>query len=120
MGQHGKRVARFVAVAGALVVGLSLFDAYPREVELRYRLGSADVQEAVISYAHEGEEVGGVTVRAPREAFDHTVSLAPGRYTIEARLREPEGLRTERRSLEVPADGTVWIDLRGPRVEDTP
>ncbi len=114
--ENRRRLAKFVAVAGVMVLALQLFEAFPRDIELRYRLDQA-VTEARIDYAHAGEHVSGVTVSGPAAEFDHSVSLSPGRYVIEATLRQEDGsTRVETRTLDVPVEGTVWVDLRGSQV----
>jgi len=113
---HRRRIARVVAVVGVLLVGLTLFDAAPREVAVRYRLGPdhRDVAEARIAYVQDGDELKVVSFRYERggpETIFHTVELSPGRYDVVARLRRPDEVQTVTRHLEVPSDGVVRIDL---------
>lgn len=113
-----KRVATFVGVIGLAVVGAQFLGATPREVEIRYALGAehGDVTEARIVYRRDedGAAVQGMRVRyeegAPRTIRD-TVELPPGRFRVEARLRGPELRREVERTLEVPPDGPVRLDL---------
>lgn len=114
--KHRKRLAPFVILVGLVVVGSTVFDASPRETEIRYDLGPQHetVREARIVYFTEGQEVKGVRFHWDRGAppsLRHTVELSPGRYDIQVDLMEAEGHRSVRRALRVPADGLVRIDL---------
>jgi len=114
--RHRRRLARFVILVGLIVVGTQIFQASPRETEIRYGLGPRhdDVVELRIAYAVEGEEAVGARFRfedgAPR-SVRHTVELHPGRYEVRADVMERGGQRSVERALRVPADGVVHIDL---------
>jgi len=114
--KYRKRLAPFVILVGLVVVGGTVFDASPRETEIRYDLGPGhgEVREARIVYVTEGEEVKGVRFQwddgAP-PSLRHTVELSPGRYDIRADVVGRGGPRSIRRALRVPADGVVRIDL---------
>lgn len=114
--KHRKRLAPLVILVGLVVVGATVFDASPRETEIRYDLGPRheDVVEARIVYVTEGQEVKGVRFQwddgAP-PSLRHTVELAPGRYDIQAEVMGARDHRRIRRALRVPADGLVRVDL---------
>ena len=114
---HRRRIATVVALGAVLGVGSSLFDAMPREVHLRYRLGPShgEVTELRLVYAEEGGEAwSGADLAFPGgapEDVDHRVRLPPGRYRIEASLSGPGGSRQVWRPLAVPAEGRVEIEL---------
>ncbi len=115
--RHRRRLATLVALVGVVLVGTKLSGAVPRDVAIEYRLGEhRDVEEVRIAYVLNGEEVIGVRFEGPGARLSHEVSLAPGRYRIEALVREAGAQRVVRRALRVPAAGVVTIDLsRGPR-----
>ena len=113
---HRHRIARVVAVLAFLVIGMHLVQHVPRDVEIRYDLGPA--HEAVttlhLSYQSDGGEVAGVRFEyragAPR-VIRHTASLIPGRYDLVANLKRGRATERLERSLRVPADGVIRIDL---------
>jgi hypothetical protein len=104
-------------VAGVLVVGGVLAQAFPREVGLRFDLGEEhrEVVEAHITYLLDADEMASLTLRHPEgfpRHFRHSVELAPGRYTIAATLVDQAGTgRPLERGLEVPVDGLVQVRL---------
>ncbi|MBC7174520.1 MAG: hypothetical protein H5U40_18895 [Polyangiaceae bacterium] len=114
------RLAPLVVAAAILVLGSRISKAVPREVELRYDLGDAHrtVEEATIEYRHRREPVQMVRFAyAPEEApraFEHRLTLSPGRYEIVAEVRSRAEARRILRSIEVPAEGTVRIELFEP------
>jgi hypothetical protein len=102
-----------LAVAG---VAFEVQRAAPRDVDVRFELGSdhGSVTEARIVYSSEGEVVHGVRFGYPGGApktVPHHVALTPGRYRIDAALHGPTFERHVEAVLEVPADGTVRVDL---------
>lgn len=114
--RHRRRVAPLVILVGLAVVGSTVFDAAPRETEIRYDLGPDHerVVEARIVYVKDGEEVKGARFTWPDGAppsLRHTVELPAGRYEIRADLIEPGRQRRIVRALRVPADGLVRVDL---------
>lgn len=116
VGRHRRRIALGVVVVGVLVVGGQLFEAFPRDTEIRYGLGPdhGAVDELSLVYLEDGELVVGATFRWPEGApgsLTHEVELAPGRYEIEARLSGRGSPRVVRRALAVPVEGVVRIDL---------
>ena len=116
VGRHRRRIALGVVVVGVLVVGGQLLGAFPRDTEIRYRLGPdhSEVDALSLLYRSEGELTAGATFRWPEGApgsLTHTVELAPGRYEIQANLSGEGSPRVVRRILQVPVDGAVRIDL---------
>jgi hypothetical protein len=113
---HRKRLAPFVILIGLAVVGTTVFEASPRETEIRYDLGSAhdSLLEARIVYLLDGDEVKGARFTwadgAPA-SIRHTVDLAPGRYEIRVDLVRSDRHHAVHRALRVPADGLVRIGL---------
>src|SRR5690606_2285221 len=94
---------------------------------IHYLLGPEHrrVTQATIVYVRDSEEVKGVRYAyeggAP-ERLLHRVELPPGRYEIVVELVEAAAPRTLRRTLQVPTEGTVRIDLteRFARLAPTP
>lgn len=107
-----RKVALLVALVGVLLVGSRLAGAVPRDVAIEYRLESQrPVQEVRIAYILDGEEVVGARFEGPGSRVSHEVSLPPGRYRVEALVRDEGTQRLVRRALRVPAAGIVYIDL---------
>jgi len=113
---HRRRIARIVAVVAFLVIGMHLVQHMPRDVEIRYDLGPAHdaVSALFLSYQSDGGEVAGVRFEyragAPR-VIRHTASLIPGRYDVVAMVSRGRATERVQRSLRVPADGVIRIDL---------
>lgn len=116
--KHRQRVAPLILLIGLIVVGGTVFEASPRETEIRYDLGPShrDIETARIAYMLDGDEVLGARFRfeegAP-SALRHTVELAPGRYEVKAELRGRTVARDLSRVIEVPAEGVVRLDVGG-------
>jgi hypothetical protein len=113
---HPRRFALGVLLVGVLVVGPMLGDAVPRDVHLRYAFGPehASVREAHVAFVLDGAEIQAARFARPDgfpDRLDHEVSLAPGRYRVEATLRADGSLRRVERLLRVPSDGVVLLDL---------
>lgn len=114
--KYRKRFAPLVLLGSVWVVGGQVFDALPRETEIRYRLGPDHrvLTEARIAYKRDRQEVKVVVFRyddgAPSVQFHH-VELTPGQYVIEADLMGPSVHRRIERQLGIPAEGQVRIDL---------
>ena len=106
-------------VAGVLVVGSVLARAFPRDTDLRFDLGEGHgaVVEASIEYRDSDETLASLRLRHP-DGFPrhvrHTVQLAPGRYRVEATIKESGGLvRPYQRSIDIPAEGLLTVPLYG-------
>jgi hypothetical protein len=116
---HRRRLAVLVLVVGAVVVGSFAADGVPRDVQLRYHFGPghADVREAEVAFLLGDEAIQSVRFARPHgfpDRLDHEVSLAPGRYRVEATLRSDGVSRRVERALRVPTDGVVLLDLYEP------
>jgi len=114
---HRRRLALAVLVVAALVVGRTVAEGLPREVQVRYLLGPAhaEVTEVRVVYLTEAEEeVQGVSFRFPGGApptLEHAPRLAPGDYRILATLRGPGGSREVRRGIAVPTEAPLEVEL---------
>lgn len=113
---HRRRLAPAVLLIGAIVVGGEVCQGIAHETEVHFRLGPfhGQVEEAVISYRLDGQEVKGARFQwadgAP-QTLVHVVELQPGRYEVRAWLTHTEGERSFERALVVPSEGVVRIDL---------
>ena len=88
----------------------------PRETTISYRLGPGhgSYTHVRVAYLLEGEEVNTVSFPFPDgspRTLNHTVDLVPGHYRIVADLTRGRQRVQVERSLDVPADGEVVIDL---------
>jgi len=105
-----------VLIGGLAWVGAGLLRDTPRETTVVYRLGSADVVAADLTYAQAAVPVARATYREvgglPRRLV-HRVLLPPGRTQVEATLEAADGRRVAAGShaFWVPADGEVRLDL---------
>lgn len=111
-----KRFAPLIVAVAFLLIGSQMLNVWPHETVVHYRLGSDhdQITDARIAYLVGDEEAAGATFRwgegAPH-TLRHVLELHPGRYTIAAELRGETLRRDVSRSLEVPAEGVVSIDL---------
>jgi hypothetical protein len=108
-----KRLARLVALAGALALGWFLLGARPRDVTLVY-----DVSAVPDATALEVDLRAGPTpIRHARllvrrgEELRHPVRLKDGTYRLEWRVERPAGVLTGARNLDVQGDQTVVLPL---------
>src|SRR5687767_11810530 len=107
---HRRRMAPIVLGLAVLVVGTEVMGAMPHETDVELRLGAdhAEVVEARVSYLLDGEEMHGSRFTWPGgapERVRQAIDLPGGRYEVEIDLRTHDHTRTERRALEVPAEG---------------
>ena len=114
--KHRQRAAPLVLLIGLLVVGGTVFEASPRETEIRYDLGPEHrgIETARIAYLLDGDEVLGARFSFEEGApasLRHTVDLSPGRYEVKAELRGPGMSRDLSRVIEVPAEGLLRVDV---------
>lgn len=119
MRPHRRRLATLVLLVGVVAVGAILGDEVPREVHLRYAFGPdhATLREAHVAFWIGDDEVQSARFTHPRglpDRLDHAISLAPGRYRVEATLRSEASSRRVERALRVPIDGVVLLDLAAP------
>lgn len=112
-----RRLSTVVLVGGLAWTLSGALGATPSDVRLRYRLGPrhADVRELSVRYEHEGDPVAAVAFREPGGApatVRHEVRLPAGETRVVATLRGADGaLERLERTVEVPAEGEVQVDL---------
>lgn len=113
-----RRIATVVAVVGVAIVANRLATAWPRNVDVAYELGPG-VVELDVDYLQDGVAVSSARFDQPdgkAERFRHSLRLQPGEYETRITLYASEGpAREVARTLSVPAEGLVRIDLRGSR-----
>ncbi len=117
---HRRHLATLVLLVGVVAVGTILGDEVPREVQLRYAFGPdhAALREAHVAFWVGDDEIQSARFTRPRgfpDHLDHAVSLAPGRYRVEATLRSEATSRRVERALRVPIDGVIFLDLAAPQ-----
>jgi hypothetical protein len=111
-----RRLAPLIVVLAFALIGGQILNVWPHETVISYRFGPDHraITEARVAYFTEGEEAAGASFHfadgAPN-TLDHTVDLHPGRYTIAAELRGSDLRRDVSRTLTVPVEGVVRIDL---------
>jgi len=113
-----KRFAPVIVAVTFLLIGSQMLNVWPHETVVHYRLGAdhGQITDARIAYLVGGEEAAGANFRWAEGAphtVRHVVDLHPGHYTIAAELRGGSLRRDVSRSLEVPTEGTVTVDLSG-------
>ncbi len=116
-----RRVARVVGVGGVAFLVAHFAGHWPRQVDLRLRLGveHARVREARLAVRDRGDgvELCGARFRRagafPR-VLEHTLELPPGDYDLVVELSGVGGWRRHRvQRLRVPAEGVVSVNLAG-------
>ncbi len=113
MWKHRRRVAGLIALVGALVVGSIVSTGVEREVNFELE-ANASWDELEIAYVDaEGDLIRGARV-APAAIIREQTSLVPGRYRLRAQYRASGSLHEIERPFEVPADGTIRMNLEGP------
>ncbi len=108
-----KRLARLVALAGALALGWFLLGARLRDVTLVYDVSSAPDATAVEVDVRAGPTLvrhARLLVR-PGEQLRHPVKLKEGTYRLDWRLERPSGPESGSRPLEVDGDQTIVLSL---------
>ncbi len=106
-----RQIARLVLLGGAVVLGLHLFRASPRDVTLVYDFGRAAPHALTVEIVKDGRTVRQAELRRSPEdpgQVVHRVRLADGEYTV--RLIWDRG--GQRRSLE----RRVTVEESGPVV----
>ncbi len=114
------RALKGLIVVGAVLAAMPLVRAFPREVNITYRFGSDHPRVRALRLVYALEEdpeqpVQGASFQYPEgapSAVHHRVRLGPGHYAIVAHVHEPSSIRRLRRSLRVPTEGDVYIDLQ--------
>jgi hypothetical protein len=108
-----KRIARLVALPGALAVGWLLLGVRPRDVVLVYDLSTTPDATAVeVELRSDGALVrrARMPVR-PGEQVRHAVKLRDGGYDLSWRVERPSGASTGARTIEVGGDETIVLAL---------
>ena len=114
------RLARLTALAGVLVVVLSLSRGVPRTVDVELLLGPAHSNYVAvrIEYLHAGEGLHGVELSFPSgapEYVHHSVTLPAGDFEVHAEARTSDGrLVSSVEKLHAPVQGTVLIHVAEP------
>jgi hypothetical protein len=110
-----RSIAALVAVVGVAVVGSQLAGAWPRDVEVAYKVGP-DIRELDVDYVHENAAVASARFTqsdAKSTVFRHTVRLPPGQYRVQITAYGSTGVAFEgSEALLVPAEGLTRFDLR--------
>lgn len=113
-----RRIATVVAVVGVAIVANRLATVWPRNVDVAYEVGPG-VVELDVDYLQDGVAVSSARfdqTDGKAERFRHSLRLQPGEYEIRMTLYASEGpAREVARTLSVPAEGLIRIDLRGAR-----
>jgi hypothetical protein len=108
-----RRLARLVALVGAVGAGWILLGARPREVVLVYDTSAVPSATAVEVDVRQG----GALVRHarillhPGEQARHPVRLHDGVYELAWRVERPSGAVTGERQLDIDADQTIVLPL---------
>jgi hypothetical protein len=108
-----KRLARLVALAGALALGWFLLGARLRDVTLVYDLSSAPDASAVEIDVRAGPTLvrhARLAVR-PGEQLRHPVKLKEGLYRLDWRIERASGAESGSRPLEIDGDQTIVLPL---------
>jgi len=107
--------ARLALLLGAIGIGLLLFRAAPRELDLVYDLArtpDATALEVTIR-RDDGKLVRRAELKVPAGArtVHHAVRLPDGAYVLSCRVDTPRGAVESERPLEVTEAGTVVLPL---------
>lgn len=116
-GAHRRRLAPFVLVAAVIVIAIQAQQTVPRETHVRLRLSNpSSIREVTLTYEAEANgDTTGTRWAFPEgapERLNDTPSLSPGRYALQIDVLRVGGRQTpQSRSLQIPADGTILVDL---------
>jgi hypothetical protein len=108
-----KRLARLLALAGALGLGWFLLGARLRDVTLVYDLSAVPDATALEVDLRAGPTLvrhARLSVR-PGAELRHPVRLKEGTYRLDWRLERPEGALAGTRALDVEGDQTIVLTL---------
>lgn len=108
-----KRLARLVALVGAIGLGWLLLGARPRDVTLVYDTSAAPDATALEVDVRAGARLlrhAELLVR-PGEQLRHAVRLEDGTYRVDWRLERPSGAVTGTRSVQVEGDETIVLPV---------
>lgn len=113
--QRRRRFAPLVLGLGVLVVGINVQRSLPHETRVRLRFPTQNhVREVEVAYLLRDEVAVTSNYRyadhAP-ERVDASAELSPGRYTVRVELTERAATREVLRTIDVPVEGTVIIEM---------
>jgi hypothetical protein len=108
-----RKGARLLALSGALGVGLFLFRASPRDVELVYDLRAPGATALEVEIRRGGELVRHAEFRVDgaERPIRHPVRLTDGDYVLAWRITARGGPVQGERPLEIREEGTVVLPL---------
>jgi hypothetical protein len=107
-----KRIARLVAVVGAVALGWLLLGRGPKDVVLVYDLGVRDATALEVALRRGGEVVRRAELRPDREGrVRHALRLPEGEYVLAWRVATPAGPRQGERPLDVRESGTIVLPI---------
>jgi hypothetical protein len=108
-----KRLARLVALVGALAVGWLLFGRGTKDVVLVYDV-APDATAVEVALRRDGEIVRRAEFRRHgAEPIRHALRLPEGDYLLDWRVVTPAGARAGERALEVRESGTMVLAIGG-------
>jgi hypothetical protein len=106
-----KRLARLVALVGALAVGWALFGRGSKDVVLVYDV-APDATSLEVALRRDGEIVRRAEFRRRGgEPLRHALRIPEGSYELDWRVVTPAGARAGERSLEVREAGTIVLPI---------
>lgn len=108
-----KRLARLVALLGALAVGWLLLGVRPRDVVLVYDVSATpDATALEVELRSDGALVRRARMQLRGGAqLRHAVKLRDGGYALSWRVERPSGASTGARTIEVAGDETIVLAL---------
>lgn len=114
MRASSRLLARFLLVAGALLIGWFLVRGGPKDVVLVYDLGGTAATALDVDVRRDGASARHAEFRfahgAPAQVR-HEVKLPEGDYTLAFTVRRPGGDLQGERALSVVEDGTIVVSL---------
>lgn len=119
LAKHRRRLAPLVLFGGVMLVGGPLMKSAPRSTSIRLRLPEPGrVRAVTLSVLDAGEPIRGVHLAYAAGAPDRIseeFELKPGHYEVRVDVTRTDGASeseaTAIRALDVPAEGTVVLDL---------
>ena len=107
-----RRLARLVAVVGAVAVGWLLLGRGPKDVVLVYDVGARDATALEVALRRGGDVVRRAEFRTDRSGpIRHALRLPEGDYVLAWRVATPAGPREGERPLEVRESGTIVLPI---------
>jgi hypothetical protein len=107
-----KRLARLVAVVGAVGIGWLLLGRGPKDVVLVYDVGASDATALEVALRRGDEVVRRAELRVDRTGpIQHALRLPDGEYVLSWRVATPAGPREGERPIEVRESGTIVLPI---------